>query len=82
MTENTIMDYIKDDAQNALVDLKTRIPIRMVLYGSNDGIPSSGSNSPTECQEEVCSFMVTKHSWKGKYKVFASRTFKIGIADI
>ena len=61
----------------------------MVLYGSNDGIPSSGSNSPTECQEEVCaahnasclngpnpflstqvcSFMVTKHSWKGKYKV-------------
>lgn len=26
----------------------------MVLYGSNDGIPSSGSNSPTECQEEVC----------------------------
>ena len=27
----------------------------MVLYGSNDGIPSSGSNSPTECQEEVSS---------------------------
>ena len=54
----------------------------MVLYGSNDGIPSSGSNSPTECQEEVCSFMVTKHSWKGKYKVFASLTFKIDIADI
>ena len=49
----------------------------MVLYGSNDGIPSSGSNSPTECQEEVCSFMVTKHSWKGKYKVFASLTFNL-----
>ena len=25
----------------------------MVLYGSNDGIPSSGSSSPTECTEEV-----------------------------
>ena len=70
----------------------------MVLYGSNDGIPSSGSNSPTECQEEVgdqlitglftfscilscsqiCSFMVTKHSWKGKYK----RVFSVGTTSI
>ena len=24
---------------------------------------------------KVCSFMVTKHSWKGKYKVFESLTF-------
>ena len=66
----------------------------MVLYGSNDGIPSSGSSSPTECAEEVntqpkmllflstlsqiCSFMVTKHSWKGKYK----RVFSVGTSSI
>ena len=31
----------------------------MVLYGSNDGIPSSGSNSPTECQEEVGDQLIT-----------------------
>ena len=50
----------------------------MVLYGSNDGIPSSGSSSPTECAEEVCSFMVIKHSWKGKYK----RVFSVGTTSI
>lgn len=50
----------------------------MVLYGSNDGIPSSGSSSPTEYAEEMCSFMVTKHSWKGKYK----RVFSIGSTSI
>lgn len=50
----------------------------MVLYGSNEGIPSSGSSSPTECAEEMCSYMVTKHSWKGKYK----RVFSIGSMSI
>ena len=50
----------------------------MVLYGSNDGIPSSGSSSPTECAEEMCSYMVIKHSWKGKYK----RVFSIGSSSI
>ena len=29
---------------------------------------SSGSASPTEAADEMCSFLVIKHSWKGKYK--------------
>ena len=40
--------------------------------------PSSGSASPTEGMEEVSSFLVTKHSWKGKYK----RVFSIGALSI
>ena len=31
---------------------------------------SSGSASPTEAADEMCSFLVIKHSWKGKYKRF------------
>ena len=40
--------------------------------------PSSGSASPTEAMEEVSSFLVIKHSWKGKYK----RVFSIGALSI
>ena len=36
--------------------------------------PSSGSTSPTETADEQCSFLVVKHSWKGKYK----RVFCVG----
>ena len=33
---------------------------------------SSGSASPTEAADEMCSFLVIKHSWKGKYKRFVT----------
>jgi len=49
----------------------------MVLYGttpSEGGPPSSGSASPSEDMQEVASFLVIKHSWKGKYK----RIFSVG----
>ena len=49
----------------------------MVLYGTNDP-PSSGSASPTEAKDEMCSFLVIKHSWKGKYK----RVFCVGALSI
>ena len=41
-----------------------------ICYISQTCPSSSGSASPTEAADEMCSFLVIKHSWKGKYKRF------------
>jgi len=44
------------------------------MYGSTEGPPSSGNMSPADDSHEIASYLVIKHSWKGKYK----RIFSIG----